>query len=152
MSQSRLFVLALVVPGLLMIGCSNASQDKSATRTAAPATVATAADAPTPATLPPADGDLVDLATDESCRKLALQVIRQQDRKADRVFLDDATPAGGYRRDGNAISGDHGQYRTDAGWTALASFRCTVDDAGNAISFDYQAGKAQTWADMSEQH
>ncbi len=148
MNQRHLFALALALPGLLA-GCSDAGQGKPAATTAVPATANIASAAPVAA---PATTGVVDLATDESCRKLALHVIRQRDRNADRVFLSDSTPAGHYRRDGNAISGDHGQYRTGAGWTALASFRCTVDAAGNAVSFDYQPGKAQTWAEMGDRH
>jgi hypothetical protein len=94
----------------------------------------------------------VDLATDESCRNLALQTIRKQDGKADRVFLSDSTPAGQYHRDGNRISGAAGQYRTGTGWTPLASFTCTVDASNKAVSFTYQAGKPQTWAGMGNWH
>ena len=149
MSQRHLFVLALVLPGMLA-GCSVADQGKPAATTATPATTVSAA--ATPVATPAADSDVVDMATDESCRNLALQVIRQHDPNADRVFLRDSTPAGRYHRDGKVISGDHGQYRTGDGWTALASFRCTVDDADKAVSFDYQPGKAQTWAEMGDRH
>lgn len=161
MSHRHLSMVVLALPGLL-VGCSGggdqghppasaatapaplaapaATTPPATTTTAAPAMAGTVADAAAP----------VSLATDESCRELALHTIRQHDAKADRVFLDDSTPAGRYHRDGNAISGAHGQYRTDAGWTALTSFRCTVDASGKATAFEYQAGKAQTWAEMSD--
>lgn len=117
---------------------------------AKPALVAAStAAAPTNAS---AIGAPVDLATDESCRRLALQTIRKQDPKADRVFLSDSTPAGQYHRDGDRISSAAGQYRTDTGWTPLTRFVCTVDTNNAAVSFTYQAGTPQTWAEMGDRH
>ncbi|HEY0197255.1 MAG TPA: hypothetical protein VGC19_01780 [Rhodanobacter sp.] len=161
-------VLALALPALLT-GCSGTTPDNATIGSAPASSLAVAASAgaaaakpaltaPSASTAAAVAGSTananspVDLATDESCRTLALQTIRKQDAKADRVFLSDSTPAGRYRRDGNRISGAAGQYRTDTGWTPLTSFLCTVDASNNAVSFTYQPGKPQTWAEMGDRH
>jgi hypothetical protein len=130
---------------LAVAAAAGAAMAKPALTTSSDTATAT----PDPAAQPASP---VDLATDESCRTLALRTIRQRDPKADRVFLDDSTPAGRYHREGNLISGAGGQYRTDAGWTPLVRFLCTVDDAGHAVSFTYEAGQPQTWAEMGNRH
>jgi hypothetical protein len=161
-----IFVVALPV---LLMGCSDKGQNNATVGSAPSSSLAIAASAGAAAAKPALSAHAtsiastttsssstiaspVDLATDESCRDLALQTIRKQDGKADRVFLSDSTPTGQYHRDGNRISGAAGQYRTGTGWTPLTNFTCTVDASNKAVSFTYQAGKPQTWAEMGDRH